>query len=107
MISEAVEELLVVEPEVAVVVAGEPDDDIHLLGQGEVLAEVTPARRMAVGDHRAAPNPVSRLIGPTLRTVAPVDDRPRRIPLLLHLQCRSEEHTSELQSRFGISYAVF
>src|ERR1043166_5177837 len=25
----------------------------------------------------------------------------------VHVQTRSEEHTSELQSRFGISYAVF
>src|ERR1043166_10032205 len=28
-------------------------------------------------------------------------------PLLLVAEYRSEEHTSELQSRFGISYAVF
>src|ERR1043166_387368 len=29
------------------------------------------------------------------------------LPLACAVECRSEEHTSELQSRFGISYAVF
>ena len=33
--------------------------------------------------------------------------RPSDNPLIIHIASRSEEHTSELQSQDGISYAVF
>src|ERR1043166_1716471 len=49
--------------------------------------------------------PESRASYPRLTWIPPFAGMtdPRSVPL----QARSEEHTSELQSRFGISYAVF
>src|ERR1043166_10190521 len=44
--------------------------------------------------------------GPSLLTVARAQNAPS-FPIFRVTRDRSEEHTSELQSRFGISYAVF
>src|ERR1043166_5768401 len=90
------------------------------LGGGRMIEFVIEQRRRSLGAFevgRVLPKARRRMIGPFIffDHMGPVD-LPRGLsrdvdvrphPHIGLSTVRSEEHTSELQSRFGISYAVF
>src|SRR3546814_5059784 len=70
--------------------------DLGAAGLGDLYGHLTDAARAAVDQHLlAGPN-----IGPVYQPFPGGDEDQRQ-------GCRSEEHTSELQSLMRISYAVF
>src|SRR3546814_9312692 len=78
---------------------------------GNYVIDVNPAENLAgkIDPMRlAVPDPVQNIAAGTVNARQPknADVRPQRLPRQIRL-CRSEEHTSELQSLMRNSYAVF
>src|SRR3546814_9003988 len=70
------------------------------------IVECTYLIARTAGDDDVQPDLFEQLIGPVIWDFADVTRmEPGLAPEMLHLQVRSEEHTSELQSLMRISYA--
>src|SRR3546814_10420027 len=88
------------------------DGDVLTVRYGDMLRLMHDLRGMGAGNVLASRPPALRrdaLVGAAEHFAAAADEDGRTAEQMavLYLSGRSEEHTSELQSLIGISYAVF